>query len=83
MVRFAALGYRGSLQVVNQIAPPEQRAEIASVYFICCFCGNALPVVGIGVISTAVGATAASIAFSSMITIFALTALGFGMKYGR
>lgn len=79
----AALGYRGSLQVVNQIAPPARRAEIASVYFICCFCGNALPVVGIGGISTLVGAGAASLAFAGMIVIFALTALGFGMKYRR
>ncbi|WP_326895880.1 MFS transporter [Mesorhizobium sp.] len=77
----AALGYRGSLQVVNQIAPPARRAEIASVYFICCFCGNALPVVGIGMISTVAGATAASIGFACMITVFALAALGFGMKY--
>lgn len=78
----AALGYRGSLQVVNQIAPPTRRAEIASVYFICCFCGNALPVVGIGIISTLASAIAASLAFAGMIVIFALTALGFGMRYG-
>lgn len=77
----AALGYRGSLQVVNQIAPPTRRAEIASVYFICCFCGNALPVVGIGVITTMAGATVASFAFAGMIVVFALTAIGFGMKY--
>jgi MFS family permease len=31
----AALGYRNSLQVVNEIAPKERRAEVASSYFIC------------------------------------------------
>jgi MFS family permease len=42
------LGYRGSLQVINQIAPPLRRAEVASSYFIACFVGNSLPVIGIG-----------------------------------
>ena len=42
------LGYRGSLQVINQIAPPQRRAEVASSYFIACFVGNSVPVIGIG-----------------------------------
>ena len=77
----AGLGYRGSLQVVNQIAPDEQRAEVVSSYFVCCFSGNALPVIGIGVISTAAGATAASLVFAAMIIAFALVALVFGSRY--
>ncbi|WP_407180171.1 MFS transporter [Bradyrhizobium sp. STM 3562] len=77
----AGLGYRGSLQVANQIAPQDRRAEIVSSYFICGFAGNALPVIGIGVISTFAGSTAASLAFAAMIGIFALTALYFGWRY--
>ena len=46
----SGLGYRGSLQVTNHIALPERRAEIVSSYFICGFAGNALPVIGVGVI---------------------------------
>ena len=56
----AALGYRGSLQVVNQIAPPDRRAETVSSYLVACFFGNSLPVIGVGVltsVSTAVLAT--------------------------
>ena len=79
----AALGYRGGLQVVNQIAPAERRAEVVSAFFICCFCGNALPVIGIGVLSSWANATVASLAFAGMITIFSLVALGFGAKYAR
>ncbi len=77
----AALGYRGGLQVVNQIAPGNRRAEVVSAFFICCFCGNALPVIGIGIISTLAGAITASVTFAGMIAVFALVALGFGIRY--
>ncbi len=79
----AALGYRGGLQVVNQLAPQDRRAEVVSAFFICCFCGNALPVIGIGIISTLAGAITASLAFAAMIALFSLAALGFGLKYAR
>jgi hypothetical protein len=77
----AGLGYRGSLQVVNQIAPEDRRAEVVSSYFVCGFSGNALPVIGVGVVSTLVSATAASMAFAATISVFALVALLFGIKY--
>lgn len=79
----AALGYRGGLQVVNQIAPADRRAEVVSVFFICCFCGNALPVIGIGILSSLANATTASLAFAGMIIVFSLVALGFGARYAR
>jgi MFS family permease len=79
----AALGYRGGLQVVNQIAPADRRAEVVSAFFVCCFCGNALPVIGIGILSSWTTATTASLAFAGMITIFSLVALGFGAKCAR
>jgi MFS family permease len=75
------LGYRGSLQVANQIATQDRRAEIVSSYFICVFAGNALPVIGVGVISTLAGPIAASLAFAATITAFALLALYFGTRY--
>ena len=77
----AGLGYRGSLQVVNQIAPEDRRAEVVSAYFLCCFSGNALPVIGIGVISTFAGLTVASTLFATMIIAFAVVALVFNAKY--
>ncbi|WP_192243120.1 MFS transporter [Mesorhizobium silamurunense] len=79
----AALGYRGGLQVVNHIAPADRRAEVVSAFFICCFCGNALPVIGIGMLSSLTNATVASLAFAGMITIFSLVALGFGARYAK
>lgn len=77
----AGLGYRGSLQVVNQIAPQDERAAVVWFYFVCGFTGNALPVIGVGVISTFASPTIASLVFAVMISLFAVVALFFGIKY--
>jgi hypothetical protein len=79
----AGLGYRGSLQVVNQIAPADRRAEVTSSYFVCGFSGNALPVIGVSVISTLVNGIVASVVFAAMIAAFALVAFVFGLKYSK
>ncbi|MFC3324039.1 MFS transporter [Mesorhizobium cantuariense] len=39
----AALGYRGGLQVVNEIAPQDRRAEVVSSFFICCLSATPCP----------------------------------------
>jgi MFS family permease len=77
----AGFGYRGSLQVVNQIAPTDKRAAVVSTYFICCFIGNALPVIGVGVLSSVTSTTTADVAFACVIATFALVALIFGLVY--
>jgi MFS family permease len=77
----AGLGYRGSLQVVNEIAPEDRRAEVVSSYFVCGFSGNALPVIGVGVLSTLTNSTTASIVFAVMIIGFAVAAFFFGVRY--
>ncbi|MEZ2126227.1 MULTISPECIES: MFS transporter [unclassified Sinorhizobium] len=77
----AGLGYRGSLQVVNQIAPTDKRAAVVSSYFLFCFMGNALPVIGTGVLSSLTSMTVADITFACVITAFAVIALIFGLIY--
>ena len=77
----SGLGYRGSLQVINQIAPADRRAEVVSAYFICCFSGNALPVIGVGIVTVLAGPIVASFTFAAMIALFAVVALVFGLKY--
>jgi MFS family permease len=79
----AGLGYRGSLQVVNQIAPEQQRAAIVSSYFICAFLGNALPVIGIGAISMVAGAVVADTLFAALIIAFVVIALGMRRIYDQ
>ncbi|MFC0694221.1 hypothetical protein [Paraburkholderia humisilvae] len=51
----AALGFRGSLQEANRMAPAEKRAELLSAYLVCCYTGNSLPVVGIVLLTRSVG----------------------------
>ena len=76
-----ALGYRGSLQVVNAIAPAEQRAEVVSSYFIAGFLGNSVPVIGLGVISTVWDTLVASGALGVTVVGFAIVALLAGTRY--
>jgi MFS family permease len=77
----SALGYRGSLQVVNEIAPSDRRAEMVSTYFVVGFAGNALSVIGVGVVSSFVSPLAASIVFAVTIAVFAVVALIVAKQY--
>ncbi|WP_331383410.1 hypothetical protein [Rhizobium sp. BR 362] len=70
-----ALGYRGSLDLVNAIAPANQRSEVVSSYLIAVYSGNALPVIGIGLLSTLTSSMFAHIAFAAVITVLAVIAL--------
>jgi hypothetical protein len=51
----SAFGFRGSLQEINRIAPPEHRAEVRSAYLLCCYGGNSLRAVVVAVLSRYVG----------------------------
>jgi Major Facilitator Superfamily len=71
----AALGYRGSLQIVNQIAPDSRRAEVVSTYLLFCYAGVSLPVIGIGVLSAIETPGLAEKIFAAAIAAFALIAI--------
>ena len=75
------LGYRGSLEVINRIAPSDQRAEVVSSYLVVCFAGNSLPVIGIGVLAALAGSLIADVSFAGVITALAAVALWTGIKY--
>jgi MFS family permease len=70
-----ALGYRGSLQVVNEIAPQDRRAEVVSSYYIACFVGNSIPVIGLGVLSALIRPLPATIVFACTVAGLAVAAL--------
>ena len=78
-----ALGFRGSLQEVNRIAPADQRAELLSAYLLCCYTGNSLPAVGIALLSTRVGHLWANVAFAVVSAGLALIALAVGARGPR
>jgi hypothetical protein len=69
------LGIRGSLQVVNEIAPAEQRAQVASTYYIAGFAGNSIPVIGVGLLTAITTPITASLTFACTIATFALGAV--------
>jgi MFS family permease len=75
------LGYRGSLEVINRIAPADRRSEVISSYLVACFAGNSLPVIGIGVLSSATSAPLAHVTFAAVITALAGIAALTGIKY--
>jgi MFS family permease len=77
----SALGYRGGLQVVNEIAPADRRAEIVSSYFLACFFGNSVPVIGVGVLAMTAGFFTASLIFAAVIALLALFAIGIAMRF--
>ena len=76
----AATCYRGSLQVVNQLAPGDRRAEVISSYLLVGFLGNALPVIGVGVLARLAPPRLADVCFSAAIALLTLMALVTGMK---
>jgi len=76
----SAFGFRGSLQEVNRIAPPKQRAELLSAYLLCCYSGNALPAVGVALLPRHVGHLRANVAFAAVCVMLALIALATGMR---
>lgn len=76
-----ALSYRGGLAVTNGLAPPDRRAELASAYFVCCFLGNAIPVVGAGALSQVAGAKTADLVFAGVVSAIALAAFAAGLRF--
>ena len=76
------LGYRGSLEVINRIAPADRRSEVVSSYLVACFAGNSLPVIGIGVLSALTDPLVAHLTFATVITALAGIAVLTGIKYG-
>jgi hypothetical protein len=75
------LGYRGSLEVINRIAPADRRSEVVSSYLIALFAGNSVPVIGIGLLSAATSAIFAHVTFAAVITVLAGVGMLTGIKF--
>jgi hypothetical protein len=75
------LGYRGSLEVINRIAPGDRRSETVSSYMIALFAGNSVPVIGIGFLAAAATALTAHVVFATVLTMLAGVALLTGLKF--
>ena len=65
------LSFRSALAAVNQASPPEQRAEIASSFFVVAYVAISLPVIGEGVLAQSAGLTTAGIVFAGAVAALA------------
>jgi MFS family permease len=75
------LGYRGTLEVVNRIAPADRRSEVVSSYLIALFGGNSVPVIGVGLLAAATTPLAAHVTFAIVVSLLAGIAALTGVKY--
>jgi len=76
-----ALGYRGSLEIVNTIAPADRRAGLVSVYLVICFIGNSLPVIGVAMVGAVAGPVRASEIFAGLMLVLAALAFVTGLRF--
>jgi MFS family permease len=59
--------FLGSLATANRLAPPGQRGQVISTYFVACYTGLIIPVVGVGVAAEFIGDFAAVLALSILL----------------
>ena len=59
--------FLGSLATANRLAPPGRRGQAISTFFVLCYTGLIIPVVGVGVASGFIGDFRAVLAFSILL----------------
>jgi MFS family permease len=67
--------FMGSLATANRLAPPGRRGQAVSAYFVACYCGLVIPVVGVGVASQFIGDFPAVLALSILLAVLCVFAL--------
>src|SRR5271154_931664 len=70
--------FMGSLATANRLAPPGRRGQAVSAFFVACYCGLVIPVVGVGVASQFIGDFRSVLALSillAVLCVFALTSI--------
>ncbi len=67
--------FLGSLATANRLAPPGQRGEAISAFFVACYTGLIIPVVGVGVASGFIGDFRSVLAFSILLAILCVLSL--------
>lgn len=66
------LAFVGSLALVAEVAPADQRAEVVSTYNIAGYVAVAVPIVGVGALANLIGLKAASGVFALVVSAVAL-----------
>jgi MFS family permease len=64
--------FLGSLATANRLAPAERRGQAISAFFVACYAGLIIPVVGVGLLTGFTGAFAATVTFSVLLAVLCL-----------
>jgi MFS family permease len=64
--------FLGSLATANRLAPAERRGQAISAFFVACYAGLIIPVVGVGVLSEFTGTFPAVLTFSILLAVLCL-----------
>ena len=67
--------FLASLATATRLAPPERRGQVISAFFVACYAGLIIPVVGVGVLSGFIGTYPAVLAFSLLLAALCLLSL--------
>jgi MFS family permease len=67
--------FLGSLATANRLAPPGKRGQVISAYFVACYTGLIIPVVGVGVATEFISDFAAVLALSIVLAGLCLLSL--------
>jgi predicted MFS family arabinose efflux permease len=69
------MSFRAALGEVTASSPPSQRGEAASSFFIICYLGISVPIVGLGIASGAYGLVSAGPVFAALVAAVGVTTL--------
>jgi MFS family permease len=64
--------FLGSLATFNRLAPAERRGQSLSAFFVACYAGLIIPVIGVGVLSGFTGTFTAVMTFSILLALLCL-----------
>jgi MFS family permease len=67
--------FLSSLATANRLAPPERRGHVVSTFFVACYVGLIIPVVGVGVLTEFIATFPAVLAFSLLLAAACLFSL--------
>jgi MFS family permease len=79
----SGLGYRATLQEVNDLSSSENRSGVVSLYMVVLYLGLAIPVLGVGLLVSHTGSLIANGTFGLVVIVLSLAAIGAEQKIGN
>ena len=68
--------FMGSLSTANRLAPAERRGQVISLYFVLCYLGFGVPVIGVGISSEYFGIFRSVLVCSIGLAVLSVVSLG-------